>query len=405
VPVDLVFVCDCTGSMKGTLLGAAAAAPGFAEELRRANLEVRFGLVGFQDTTLGQPLKIPPLDGQRMSPRGDLLGLAIRDLRLGGGGGEGESSLDGVAEAADFPLRENAVRVVVLITDGAPKRIDGRMKSMDETVKYLRARKVDQLQIVALPEHRKPFEALRTGARGQYFDLRAAREAGAIEKLISDVAKAIVELAPQLPPIAVEPVAPAPEPTLPLRSEKPLVLPPGADAEEPEQPREEEPVVPEEPERTRASSFAAWAIGLVSFVCMALLFGQWLLLPRGSFTVGTAAAGYGLGVILGGAAGAAATAALDQLGLPYLGRAAGALVFGLCFGSLVPLGARLFPSAHAPGKDTPVTQQPEPRTESLVVPRKPNIAPPRPRDGCPGCGRTIPGSAGERYCMLCDLRF
>ncbi len=25
--------------------------------------------------------------------------------------------------------------------------------------------------------------------------------------------------------------------------------------------------------------------------------------------------------------------------------------------------------------------------------------------GCPGCGRTIPGEVGKRYCMLCDNTF
>ena len=36
---------------------------------------------------------------------------------------------------------------------------------------------------------------------------------------------------------------------------------------------------------------------------------------------------------------------------------------------------------------------------------KPAITAPKPRDACPGCGRTIPGGAGKRYCMVCDNTF
>ena len=67
VPVDVVFVLDCTGSMKKTVEGVADGARKFADVLVKAHYDVRFGLVGFQDTTLGQPLKSPRLGDERMS--------------------------------------------------------------------------------------------------------------------------------------------------------------------------------------------------------------------------------------------------------------------------------------------------------------------------------------------------
>src|SRR5688500_7738222 len=58
-PLDLVLALDCTGSMKKAVEGLAGSVPVLFEELNRARLDVRFGLVGFRDTTLGQPLELP----------------------------------------------------------------------------------------------------------------------------------------------------------------------------------------------------------------------------------------------------------------------------------------------------------------------------------------------------------
>ena len=89
--------------------------------------------------------------------------------------------MDGLAEGADCPLRDGAVRVLVLITDGGPKRSDGFMKSTEDTIKHLKAKKIDQLQIVALPEHKRSFEPFWEGAKGKYFDLKAASAADAFD--------------------------------------------------------------------------------------------------------------------------------------------------------------------------------------------------------------------------------
>jgi hypothetical protein len=466
VPVDVVFVLDCTGSMKKTVAGVSDAAQTFADELKKAHYDVRFGLVGFQDTTLGQPLKIPRIGAERMSPSGVALRDTMRSLRLGGGGGEGESSLDGIAEAADCPFRDGAVRVLLLITDGGPKRSDGRMKSAEDTIKYMKAKKIDQLQVVALPEHRKPFEPLWDGAKGKYFDLKAVSEADAFDKLMTDVAKAISESIPEPVAEKVEPAGAAPDPVLPQSgSVKPPALPPGAQPEEPkldpatdrpawhpiekpgklvenqtvkpaEAPSAPQPVAaPEDVKQGRTRAFVVWGLVTVLFVCGALLVGQLTFLPGEVPSPGVSAVSYGGGVAVGLIAGAAGYGVFELIGVPLLGRLVGASAFGLCTGAIAPLVQGLFggqpeplplppeepdevpvskepvqaPSKPAPSPkpaEQPLELDDEPAPVAPVVPpHKPNIVATKPRDGCPGCGRTIPGPVGERYCMLCDQTF
>ena len=99
-PVDVVFALDCTGSMRKSVDGLTANLPTFGTTLSQAGLNVRFGVVGFRDTTLGQGLEVKRFGDERMTTDVRELAAVIRGLRLGGGGGEGESSLDGIAEAA-----------------------------------------------------------------------------------------------------------------------------------------------------------------------------------------------------------------------------------------------------------------------------------------------------------------
>ncbi len=408
LPVDVVFALDCTGSMKRAVAGIAVGLPKFAAELEKAELDVRFGLVGFHDTTLGQPLKIPKIDGERMTADVARLRATMTGLRLGGGGGEGESSLDGIAEAADCPFREPALRVVLLVTDGGPKKADGRMKSADETVKYLREKKIAQLHVVALPEHRKPFEPLWEGAKGKYFDLGAANASGNYDMLMTDLGKAVGEALPARPENKPEPSGPAPQPELPpVGSVKPPALPPGA---EPEEPKIEKPLAPpvaeaaekppEPSERGPVLARVGWSVTVAGLVCLAVLAGQMTVLPGGRPAPGFGLSRYAVALAGGFGAGAVGCIALGTLAGPFVGRLSGGCLFGFGFGLLIPLAENWF---RATPPVEPLSLDAEPKVAPPVL--KPAITAPKPRDGCPGCGRTIPGEPGMRYCMLCDNMF
>jgi hypothetical protein len=427
LPVDVVLVLDCTGSMQKTVDGVGKQFPLLAGELANARADARFALVGFQDTTLGQPLKIPKIDGARFSDSGERFGTLIQNQRLGGGGGDGESSLDGLAEAADCPFRESAVRVLVLVTDGGPKRIDGRVKSADEAIKLLKEKKIAQLHVAALPEHRKPFEPLWEGARGKYFDLKEANATGAYAKLMTDLGRAVGEALPQRPESKPAPSAAAPEPVLPpVGSVKPPALPSGAEPDEPKFERWPGPVGASQPALEASPSpepsargrgvLVAWALSVCTFTVLGLGLGQLTFLPGEKPALDLGAASYGAAVVVGLGALALGSIVFGSLAGPLFGRLAGGTLFGFGIGLMIPLAERWF-RADLPPAALPITPleplelgseplplpDPEPIASVQVV--KPNITPPKPTDGCPGCGRVIPGETGKRYCMLCDATF
>lgn len=411
-PVDVVFAYDCTGSMARHTRQLCDALPALATELGKKT-DARYGLVGFQDTTLAQPLKLPRLDGDGFATSVRLVGTALRDIRLGGGGGEGDSCMDGVAAAAELPFRPAALRVIVLVTDGAPKKVDGRMRSVADLAKHLKAKKIDQLHVVALADERKAFEPLWDGAKGAFFELKAG---GTFDALMTELGKTVAAGAPEPVIDKVEPGGAAAAPVLsPPVAVKPPDVPAGAEPDEPKveqpelppaRPKTEEPAAEEPP--SRAGAVALWGSVVVLFACGALALGQFALLPGPRPALVPAAVGYGGGLLVGLIAGALGYVALDATGVPLLARLAGACAFGAVFGVAVPLAGRAFAGNDEDDEEPRAKVKPkdEPLDLNEVEPvAKPNITAPKPRDGCPGCGRTIPGEPGERYCMLCEQTF
>lgn len=479
-PLDVVLVVDCTGSMAKSVAGLRREWPGLAAALAKVKFDTRFGLVGFRDTTLNQPLTLPTFGGESLTADPDQVADALRALRFGGGGGDGESSLDGLARAADYPLRVGAAaRVLVLVTDGPPKRADRRVKSVEDAVGHLRARRIDQLHVVALPEHRKRFEPLGGAAKGAFLDLKDATEKDGFGQLTADLAKAIIDAVPARPEPKPEPAPPAPSIALPAPKAIEVPAPPAS--REPDEPQlapaappdaspEAKKAATEAPAKPRAATgaIAAWAATVACVAALLLFFGE-MLLPGERPSGAALATGYGLGVPVGLAAGALGFVALDAVGISLLARVGAAGLFGLLLGLTAGAAELLFgaevlprdepratsraptppplakpqaalpkppvispkplldldlptveaPSAPAP-KPAPLLDLDLPPVEAypsaapkspLPTPaappaHKPNITgAPKPGDGCPGCGRKIPGATGTRYCMVCDQTF
>ena len=310
VPVDIVFALDISGSMQWAINGTSRGIQQFVDELAKNQFDVRIGLVGFKDTTLGQPLKILKVNGEKMTAEFAKFRAAVGKLKAEGGGGDGESSLDGVAEASEFPFRTQVTRVIVLITDEGPKRPDGRMKSTEETAALVKEQKINQLHIVTLPKLKEDFSPLWAGANGSYFDLNALNEgAEGFEKLLPDVSKAIVDLVADRPTGKPELPALPPPPRLP----DPLAaLPAVASPQEPEKPT----LAPEvkslqSSERSAAGTewrhvarSGLWTGVLTGLVCVALLIGQSRYLQR-ALSPRDVLLGLAGGVLVGAIGGAA----------------------------------------------------------------------------------------------------
>jgi hypothetical protein len=152
----------------------------------------------------------------------------------------------------------------------------------------------------------------------------------------------------------------------------------------------------------------AWAAVVGSFVVLTVLAVQLIVLPGEKPNLRSGAACYGVAILPGAVAGGLVALAFGSLAGPLAARLGGATLFGLAFGLTLPLAERAFRRPEL--LELPPGELEElPPDEGTVAPRplavKPNITPPRAADGCPGCGRVIPGRPGVRYCMVCDQTF
>jgi len=112
--VDLIFVIDTTGSMSDKIEGLLSTCARFVDEFANLKLSHRIAIVSFGDLTV-------PGDKIESTSFTDKIEVVKRSLknipRNGGGGNEGESSLEAIEKALDLPFRANAVKVIILITD------------------------------------------------------------------------------------------------------------------------------------------------------------------------------------------------------------------------------------------------------------------------------------------------
>lgn len=312
VPVDIVFALDISGSMQWAINGTSRGIQKFVDDLASNQFDVRVGLVGFQDTTLGQKLKILKVGGEKMTTDFAKFREEVGKLRAGGGGAEGESSLDGVAEAAEFPFRDQVTRVIILVTDEGPKRPDGRMKSVEDTAALVKDKKIGQLHIVTIPELKKAFEPLWEGAKGSYFNLKALNEgAESFEKLLPDVSRAIADLVADRPTGKPELPAVAPPPKLP---DAVAALPAVTPATEPKKPVIAPPEVKSLQSSERSAAGTEWRLvarsglwtGVITaLVCVALLAGQQSYLQGGRPKLRGLLLGFAGGLLVGLIGGAA----------------------------------------------------------------------------------------------------
>jgi Mg-chelatase subunit ChlD len=112
--VDLVFVIDTTGSMSDKIEGLLATCTRFVDEFAALNLDQRVAIVAFGDLTVpGDKIETTAFTGQV-----EIIKRSLQNIpRYGGGGNEGESSLEALEKALALPFRPNVVKVVILITD------------------------------------------------------------------------------------------------------------------------------------------------------------------------------------------------------------------------------------------------------------------------------------------------
>jgi hypothetical protein len=112
--VDLVFVIDTTGSMSDKINGLLETCSKFVDEFSQLNLDYRIAIVAFGDLTVpGDKIEATLFTSNIETTKKSL----IKIPRNGGGGNEGESSLEALLKAFKLEYRSTAVKVIILITD------------------------------------------------------------------------------------------------------------------------------------------------------------------------------------------------------------------------------------------------------------------------------------------------
>ena len=172
---DIMFVLDCTASMKGEIDAIRDAFIGFAESIQKEGVRARVGLVEFRDRLNGEEHRALLFDGEPFTSDPAAFRREVSQLRASGGGDEPESSLDALLLALRQPFAEGASKVLVLVTDAPPHVPDREARSVEEVSAALRASGVQQLYLVIRTQdpqsqlYLKLFEG--AGTRGLAFEL------------------------------------------------------------------------------------------------------------------------------------------------------------------------------------------------------------------------------------------
>lgn len=286
--VDVVFALDVSGSMDWAIAGAQSGIQGFAAELDREGMDFRVAVLAFRNRTAGEEPELLRFGGDPFTRDLPAFRAQVGRLRAFGGGGEGESSLDAVVQAAELGFRKDSTRVLLLVTDEPPEVPDVRIRDVDEAVRAIRDSKIDQLHIVVRPQHRRIFERLQEPAPGRYFNLQQVNTGAAFASLLPDLSKQIVAAVAARPTARPEVAAAPPSPVVAVKAvQSDEAFAAGSDGQ-------------------LVAAIAGWTAMIAAAVCLVLVGGQYHYLrsalpPAGPAVV--AAAGGLLAGVVGGAAG------------------------------------------------------------------------------------------------------
>jgi Ca2+-binding RTX toxin-like protein len=124
---DFALVIDTTGSMRSSIDSIKAKVSSLIDALFADGIDARFGIVGFKDTTNGEPSQVilPFTDQDSLADRKSAAMAAINSITVGGGGDDPETDFDGLRLALNGSMGEwrygAGTRQIVLFTDAPVK--------------------------------------------------------------------------------------------------------------------------------------------------------------------------------------------------------------------------------------------------------------------------------------------
>jgi Mg-chelatase subunit ChlD len=213
--VDVLFVLDITGSMQWAIDGIRDGINSFVQELTEGEIDARVGLVAFRDNSIGEFAEVIRFRDAAFTSDPALFRSKIAALVANGGGDNPESSLDALALAGRQSFRPDATRVLLLVTDAAPRVPDSEVNDVAEVIARLKRARIDQVHLVIDAANRADYAPIAEVFRGAFFDLReAATGRKSFASIMPGISREIVRItvasqpATSLEP-AIRPIAPA----------------------------------------------------------------------------------------------------------------------------------------------------------------------------------------------------
>ncbi len=174
---DVVFVLDVSVSMQWAIDELKSGIGKFADAMDKSRIDFRLGLVTFRDLTQpGEKAEVMLFETEPFTAARDLFRDRVGTLKPSGGGPDiPDSSLEGVGEACKMPFREKATKMLLLITDGAPKVVpeSDTAKRVGTTAQLIAGAKIDSAHVVAWRFDKDVYAPLTEAgvSPGRHFDI------------------------------------------------------------------------------------------------------------------------------------------------------------------------------------------------------------------------------------------
>jgi len=190
--IDVLFVVDVTGSMKGEINGIKNGINNFVSTLNSRELDTQVGLIAFGDRFEGEEPQILSFAGEPFTKDTNSFETKLGKMGMVGGGDNEESSLDALVLGARQPFRKDATKAILLITDAPPKMPDQETPSIEAAEKFVRDEGINQLHLVISDEDRSIFQPLQRKISGEIFSLaKTAADRQNFDKILPAIGEKI----------------------------------------------------------------------------------------------------------------------------------------------------------------------------------------------------------------------
>jgi len=152
---DVVFLLDCTGTMKTILRAVTSAITEVADLYSKSKVQIRLGLVEYRDTTQEADAHLNRMHFHTFAGNSNFTRdideyiATLKTLKAEGGGPLPESTYDALAHACnEGDWDSKADKILVLFSDAIPYRFGKIAENLDHLCDILQEKKIDQLHFV-----------------------------------------------------------------------------------------------------------------------------------------------------------------------------------------------------------------------------------------------------------------